>query len=105
RVDGSPLHPSELSGYRILYGTHADQLTQTLHINNPYTSEQRFENLPKNTYYFSIVAIDDLGNESPLSNIVEATLEIARDATASAPPEARTKRPDLRPGQGCPTRL
>jgi len=74
RVDGSPLHPSELSGYRILYGTHADQLTQTLHINNPYTSEQRFENLPKNTYYFSIVAIDDLGNESPLSNIVEATL-------------------------------
>lgn len=74
RVDGSPLHPSELSGYRILYGTRADQLTQSLQINDPYVSEQRFDKLQSNTYYFSIVAIDDRGNESALSNIVEATL-------------------------------
>lgn len=74
RVDGTPLHPSELNGYRILYGTRADQLTQTLQIKDPYAAEQRFENLPKNTYYFSILAIDDQGNESALSNVVEATL-------------------------------
>lgn len=74
RVDGSFLHPSELNGYRILYGTRADQLNQMLEINDPYVSEYRFESLPKNTYYFSILAIDDSGNESALSNIVEATL-------------------------------
>jgi hypothetical protein len=70
-TDGSPL--TNLAGYRIYYGTQADDLTQVIDIPSVGVTEYVVDNLTAGTYYFSIRAYTAGGVESALSNIVSAT--------------------------------
>lgn len=74
RLDGSPLHLSELRGYRILYGLNRQQLDQKVEINDPYTTQFELSGLQGSTYFFAIQAIDELDNESSLSDVIKVTL-------------------------------
>lgn len=66
-TDGSAL--TNLSGYRIYYGTSSGALTQTIQLNNPSVSTYMVENLSPATYYFAVRAITSAGAESALSNV------------------------------------
>ena len=69
-ADGSSL--SNLTGYRIYYGTSSGMLIKTIQIDNPSLSSYVIENLPPATYYFGVRAVTSKGTESPLSNLMTA---------------------------------
>lgn len=66
-TDGSSL--TNLSGYRIYYGTSSGALTQTIQVSNASVSTYVVENLSPATYYFAVKAITSSGAESGLSNV------------------------------------
>lgn len=72
--DYSPL--TDLSGYKIYYGTSQDTLDTVVTIDNPGLATFVIDNLPANntTYYFSITAFNSTEIEGNLSNIVSKTL-------------------------------
>ncbi|HMN46601.1 MAG TPA: putative Ig domain-containing protein [Povalibacter sp.] len=65
-TDGSSL--TNLSGYRIYYGTSSSAMNQTVQVNNPSLSSYVVENLSPATYYFAVKALTSGGAESALSN-------------------------------------
>lgn len=65
--DGSTL--SNLSGYRIVYGTSASALTNTIQIDNPSVTTFVVENLSPATWYFAVKAVNSTGAESNYSNV------------------------------------
>lgn len=67
-TDGSSL--SNLAGYRIVYGTSAGALNQTVQLTNPSLSTYMIENLSVGTYYFALRAYTSSGAESVLSQVV-----------------------------------
>lgn len=71
RTDGSPL--SDLTGYRLYYGTRADSLTRTINLNNGLSSYM-VEGLETGTWYFAVVASDSAGRDSALSNVGSKTI-------------------------------
>ena len=67
--DGTP--NSDLSGYRIYYGTNTISLTNSIDVQN--TTTYQITNLSGDlTYYFAVTAYDFYGNESNYSNIISA---------------------------------
>ncbi|MET0657034.1 MAG: putative Ig domain-containing protein [Steroidobacteraceae bacterium] len=72
-TDGSAL--SDLAGYRIVYGTSSNALTQTIEITNPSISSYVISNLPAATYYFAIKAYASGGAESAQSNLATKTIQ------------------------------
>jgi hypothetical protein len=66
-TDGSSL--SNLSGYRIRYGTSASALTQTIVINNASVTTYVVEDLAPSTWYFAVTAVTSAGAESTNSNV------------------------------------
>lgn len=66
-TDGSAL--SNLSGYRIRYGTSAGALTSTIVINNASVTTYVVENLAPATWYFAVTAVTSAGAESGNSNV------------------------------------
>ncbi len=70
-TDGSPL--TNLSGYRIYYGTSANSLTQTIDIGNASVSTYVMGNLSPATWYFAVKAVAG-GVESDLSNVASKTI-------------------------------
>jgi hypothetical protein len=66
-TDGSTL--SNLSGYRIRYGTSASALTQTIVINNASVTTYVVENLAPATWFFAVTAVTAAGAESTHSNV------------------------------------
>ena|ERR1700726_4636934 len=71
-TDGTPL--TNLAGYRIYYGTGANDLTQVIEIPTVGITEYVVDNLTAGQYYFSIRAYSSAGIESALSNVVSATI-------------------------------
>jgi hypothetical protein len=73
RADGTPLNPAtDLSMYKIYYGTASHTYTQVVNVTNPGTTTiTQTLNLPAGTYYFAVTVVDTLGQESNYSN--EAT--------------------------------
>lgn len=71
-TDGSPLQ--NLSGYELLYGSAADNLDQSVSIDNPSITTYMIENLTPGTWYFSIVAMSGQGAASAPSNIASKTV-------------------------------
>ncbi len=71
-TDGSSL--SNLSGYRIMYGTSSSALTKSINITNPGVSTYVVENLSPATYYFAVKSIASSGAESALSNVSSKTI-------------------------------
>lgn len=65
-TDGTAL--TNLSGFRIYYGTSAGALTQTISINNASVSTYIVDNLSAATWYFAVKAVAN-GVESDLSNV------------------------------------
>lgn len=72
-TDGSSI--ANLAGYRILYGTSAGALNQTIEIANPSISSYIVSNLSAGTYYFAVKAYTNAGAESGLSNVASKTIQ------------------------------
>jgi hypothetical protein len=66
-TDGSSL--TNLSGYRIYYGTSASSLTRTITINSPGLSTYVVNDLAPATYYFALTAVNSSGAESARSTV------------------------------------
>jgi hypothetical protein len=71
-TDRSPL--TNLAGYRIVYGTKADDLTDVVDLPTVGVTEYVTDNLTAGTCYFSIRAYNSAGVERALSNIVSTTI-------------------------------
>jgi hypothetical protein len=76
RSDGSPLNPlTDLSAYKIHYGTLSQSYTQTVTVENPGTTPVTYTlNLGPGTYYFAVTSVDASGQESTYSNEASKTL-------------------------------
>lgn len=72
RTDGSPL--TNLSGYRIRYGTSSGSYPNLIDIPNGGLTSVVIENLPPATYYFVASAYDTTGAESRNSGPVSKTV-------------------------------
>lgn len=70
-TDGSQL--TNLSGYRIYYGTSAAALNQSIEVNNAGLSNYVVQNLSPATWYFAVKAVAS-GVESNLSNVATKTI-------------------------------
>lgn len=71
-TDGSAL--TDLTGYRIYYGTSADDLGMSVSIDNPSISTYVIENLTSGTWYFAMVATNSKGYDSSLSQVASKTI-------------------------------
>jgi hypothetical protein len=71
-TDGSSL--TNLSGYRIYYGTSASALTKTISINSAGISTYVVSDLAPATYYFAISALSASGGESARSSVASKTV-------------------------------
>jgi hypothetical protein len=71
-TDGSAL--SNLTGYRIRYGTSAGALTQTIVINNASVTTYVVEDLAPATWYFAVTAVNSTGSESAYSNVADKSI-------------------------------
>jgi len=64
-TDGSTL--TDLSGYKIHYGTNSSALSQTVTLNNPGLTTYVISNLSPGTYYFAMTSLNSSGIESDAS--------------------------------------
>jgi hypothetical protein len=75
-TDGSSLNPAtDLSQYKIYYGTASRMYTTVVKITNPGTTTiSQTLNLSPGTYYFAVTTVDVSGQESSYSNEVMKTI-------------------------------
>lgn len=71
-TDGSSL--TDLAGYRIVYGTSASALNQTVELSNPSLTSYVVDQLAPGTWYFAVKAYTAAGAESSLSNVASKTI-------------------------------
>jgi fibronectin type 3 domain-containing protein len=76
KTDGSNLNPAtDLSLYKIYYGTASLTYTQVVNVTNPGTTTiSETLNLSPGTYYFAVTTVDASGLESDFSNEVMKTI-------------------------------
>jgi hypothetical protein len=72
-TDGSTLQ--NLAGHRIYYGTSSTSLTRVVTINTEGVTSYTVENLTSGTWYFSVRAYTDSGEESTNSNVASKTIQ------------------------------
>ena len=70
RSDGTPIAPSELSGYTVHYGSAPGSYTNSIAIEDPFTTSVTVTDLPVGTYYFALTAEDSNGQKSNYSGVV-----------------------------------
>ena len=68
RSDGSALSMREIAGYN-LYVWGPDSYSNTININDAYTTSTSITDLASGTYYFAMTALDTEGLESSLSSV------------------------------------
>jgi hypothetical protein len=66
-TDGSPL--KDLAGYHIYYGTVEGQWTSTITVLDANETSYVVSGLTAGTYYFTVVAFNSEGMDSPQSNV------------------------------------
>lgn len=71
-TDGTTL--TNLAGYRINYGSAADELSQSVTVANPATTSYVMSDLASGTWYFSVEAYNTAGTFSPASNMGSITI-------------------------------
>ena len=74
REDNMPISPSEISGYRIYYGTSKGQYPNSIDIDDGSATGYTFTNLTEGSYFFVVTTYDTDGRESKFSTEVVATL-------------------------------
>lgn len=67
-IEGTTL--SDLSGYRIHYGTNENALILSVEVQSSGANSFTVQNLPKGTYFFAVRALTATGAESKLSNVI-----------------------------------
>lgn len=68
RINGAPLQPSDIAGYRIYVGNAPGQYTRTVDIDDPQVTRYVLHGLKAGEeYYLAITTIDRQGRESPKS--------------------------------------
>jgi hypothetical protein len=72
-TDGSAL--TDLSGYRIAYGTSATALTNVAEVPTAGLTSYTIDNLTAGTWYFSVMALTSSGAESSASAVVSKTIQ------------------------------
>jgi hypothetical protein len=70
-VDGTPL--TDLSGYKVYYGTNSQALDRMVQIGSASTTRQVVSNLTAGTWFFAVSALNATGLESSLSAIAQRT--------------------------------
>lgn len=80
-TDGSALQ--NLAGYRILYGTSATALGQTIQVPNPGVSTYTVDNLTAGAWFFSVRVYSSTGAESVNSNVATKTIAAPFEITQS----------------------
>ena len=80
-TNGTPL--TDLTGYRIYYGSSPEDLNQSVNINNIGLQTYVIDDLEPGTWYFAVRALAGDGTESPLSDVVVKT--IVEDRPQPAP--------------------
>jgi hypothetical protein len=65
---------TDLAGYRIMYGTSASTLTQTVEVANASVATYVVDQLSSGTWYFAVKAYTSTGAESGLSNVASKTI-------------------------------
>jgi Fibronectin type III domain len=65
---------TDLSGYRIYYGSSPRDLSQTVQISNVGLQTYVIDNLQPGTWYFAVMAVASGGGESTLSDVVAKTI-------------------------------
>ena len=71
-TDGAAL--TDLSGYRIYYGTDAEELSESVQLTSVGLQTYVIDGLGTGTWYFAIKAVTSTGVESALSQIVSKTI-------------------------------
>jgi hypothetical protein len=71
-TDGSPV--TGLAGYHIYYGTDQSTPSHTIDINGPTATSYVVQGLTPGTYYFTVVAYNASGVDSPESNVAVKTI-------------------------------
>ena len=71
-TDGKAL--TDLSGYRIYYGTDAEELSESVQLAGVGLQTYVIDGLGTGTWYFAIKAVASTGAESALSEIVSKTI-------------------------------
>jgi hypothetical protein len=75
RTDGTALSMAEIGGYTIHYGTNQTNLSNSVNVADPYTTQGTINNLTPGTYYFAVMAYDTEGNQSQLSGVISTTIQ------------------------------
>jgi Fibronectin type III domain len=71
-TNGSAL--TDLSGYRIYYGSSPEDLSETVQISHVGLQTYVIDNLAPGTWYFAVMAVASNGGESALSDVVAKTI-------------------------------
>lgn len=71
-TDGSVLR--DLAGYRVVYGTSPNALSQVVQLNNPAQTRYVISGLSPGTYYFGLKAFTTGGRESGLTDLRAKTI-------------------------------
>ena len=71
-TNGTPI--TNLAGYHIYYGTNEYSLSNTVDITSPTATSYVIVGLSHGTYYFTIVAYNSAGVDSPQSSTVSKTI-------------------------------
>lgn len=66
-LDGSSL--TDLASYRVVYGQSSGALTQVLNVTDRLATSAQVSGLSAGTWYFAVRAVNQAGQESPLSNV------------------------------------
>jgi len=72
-MDGTTL--SDIGGYRIVYGTSATNLTQSVDVSGASTTSRTITGLVPGTYYFAVMTVNLSGVASNRSNVAATTVQ------------------------------
>lgn len=72
-TDGSAL--TDLAGYRVVYGRAANNLDQSVTVNNAGLTTYTVSNLSTGQWYFGVYTVSTRGLESDLSNVASKTIQ------------------------------
>jgi hypothetical protein len=70
--DGTTL--TDLSGFRIAYGTSSSNLDQSISLTNAGLTSYTLNSLTSGSWYFAVLAVNSQGIESDISNIASKTI-------------------------------